>query len=117
VETDIRKTFARVRRERANAAVVVNRKPGAMPHHEGAGRLTAAARARVHCAMRLEAMVSLWWLVSAFFFGSYVGAMLIGLMYIARNEDDDASQQPWTGGAPVASDGRARHTSIAQTGL
>ena len=86
-----------------------------MPHHEGAGRLTAAACARVQRAMGLEAMMSLWWLVSAFFVGSYVGAMLIALMYMARNEADDASQQPWTGGAPVAN-GRARHTSIAHTG-
>jgi hypothetical protein len=61
-------------------------------------------------------MMSLWWLVSAFFVGSYVGTMLIALMYMARDEADDASQQPWTGAAPVAGDGRARHTSISQTG-
>jgi len=59
--------------------------------------------------------MSLWWLVPVFFFGSYVGAMLIALMYMARDEAEVASQQSWTGDAPIASDGRA-HISISQTG-
>lgn len=45
-------------------------------------------------------MVSLWWVAAAFFVGSYVGAVLVGLLSIARRDEDDACV-PHVTGAPA----------------
>jgi hypothetical protein len=42
-------------------------------------------------------MVSLWWVAAAFLVGDYAGAVLVGVLSMARHETDDTCQQ----GRPV----------------
>lgn len=47
-------------------------------------------------------MVSLWWVVAAFFVGGYAGVVLVAVMSMAARETDDA-RQPRGHGSSIVS--------------
>lgn len=48
-------------------------------------------------------MISLWWVVAAFFVGGYAGVVIVAVMWMAAREKGDAYQPRRPGGSSIGS--------------